>query len=174
MIDKYIYKSYINNSSDIQAFLNDKLFDKEIYLLNNRYIKVTSHLIHKENYITDYEQLIFNIDNYISFIKSFININEIKLRYILSNTFNNKYCYVLISDKYYYQNIDYYNNQFIKIFMYKYNVNIKILQKHLKINKLSFTELCHYINSNKQAHILFEDINEKNIFFYIRLIKSIN
>ena len=70
MIDKYIYKKYINNSSDIKSFENDLEFKNIIKILNeNKHIKVTSNLIHKENQINQIEQFIFNLDNYITYIK---------------------------------------------------------------------------------------------------------
>ena len=75
MINKYINKDYINNLSDIKAFINDNEFLIIINKLNNKkYIKVTSNLIHKSNKINQIEQFIFNLDNYITYIKQLIHI----------------------------------------------------------------------------------------------------
>ena len=79
MINKYINKDYINNSSDIKSFLNDEKFLKLLNKTNNKkYVKVTSNLIHKANKISQTEQFIFNLDNYITYIKQLIHINPIE------------------------------------------------------------------------------------------------
>lgn len=169
-----ILKDYINNSSDIINFLNDRILDNLISNIDRRHIMVTSHLIHKESKITHTEQFIFNLDNYISFIKEHIHISELKIRYILSETLNNRYNKILLSDKYYYSNIDYYHKEFINMFMYKYNKNIEFLNKYIKLDKLDFNSLCNLISTNKKAHIYFEDITSNNVHYYINLIRSIS
>lgn len=58
--------------------------------------------------------------------------------------------------------------------MNKYLKNIKLLKKYINIQTLSFNELCNYINTNKKAHIFFENITENNVLYYIKLIRSIN
>lgn len=169
-----ILKDYINNSSDIINFLNDKLLDDIISNIDNSIITVTSHLIHKENTITHKEQFIFNLDNYISFIKEHIHISELKIRYILSETLNNRYNKILLSNKYYYSNVELYQKEFINMFMYKYNKNIAYLSKYIKLDQLDFNSLCNLINTNKKAHIYFEDITSNNVHYYINLIRSIS
>ncbi len=171
---EYLLKSYINNASDINTFIQDHLLDNLFTKLEYKEIKIKSHLIHQEDYINIYEQIIFNIDNYISFIKSYLKINELEIRYILSLTLYNSNLDVFSSDKYYYDNIEYYNNEFINIFMNKYLSNIKLLKKYINIKKLGFKELCNFINTNKKAHIFFEPIEENNVHYYINLIRSIN
>lgn len=171
---EYLLKPYINNASDINAFLQDHLLDN--LLIKNKYkeIKIHSHLIHQEDQINIYEQIVFNIDNYITFIKSYLKINELEIRYILSLTLCNSNLDIFSSDKYYYDDIEYYNKEFINIFMNKYLSNIKLLKKYANIEILNFKELCNFINSNKKAHIFFELIEKNNVQYYINLIRSIN
>lgn len=171
---EYLLKPYINNASDINAFLQDHLLDNLLIKAKYKEIRVKSHLIHQEDHINIYEQIIFNIDNYISFIKSHLKINELEIRYILSLTLYNNDLNIFSSDKYYYDDIEYYNNEFIKIFMNKYLNNIKLIKKYLNVKKLNFKELCNFINANKKAHIFFESIEENNVQYYINLIRSIN
>lgn len=171
---EYLLESYINNASDINTFLQEHLLDNLFTKLECKEIKIKSHLIHQEDHINIYEQIIFNIDNYISFIKSYLKINELEIRYILSLTLYNSNLDIFSSDKYYYDNIEYYNNEFINIFMNKYLSNIKLLKKYINIKKLSFKELCNFINTNKKAHIFFELIEKNNVQYYINLIRSIN
>lgn len=173
-MNDYLLKDYINNSSDIIKFMNDNLLNGLLNKLNDSKLEVTSHLIHKDNTITLKEQFIFNLDNYITFIKELLTIDQLKIRYIISETLNNKYNKILISKKYYYSNIELYHKEFINMFMFKYNKNIDFLNKYIKIDKLNFKELCTFINTNKKAHIYFEDITSKNVQYYINLINSIS
>lgn len=172
--NEYLLKPYINNASDINAFLQDHLLDNLFIKPKYKEIRVKSHLVHQEDHINIYEQIIFNIDNYITFIKSYLKINELEIRYILSLTLYNNDLNIFSSDKYYYDDIEYYNNEFINIFMNKYLKNIKLLKKYINIKKINFKELCKFINTNKKAHIFFEPIEENNVQYYINLIRSIN
>lgn len=164
MIKKYIYKNYINNSSDIYSFSKDKEFVQLINNLNkNHYIKVTSKLIHKTDKINQIEQFIFNLDNYITYIKQNIFINQIELKYIINQTIYNKYNKILYSDIYYYDNIDLYINNFKKMFMYNYINNSKILN----IKPKNFINFCNTINNHKKrVYCYFELINnnDKHLF----------
>lgn len=175
MINKYINKDYINNSSDIKAFINDEEFKEIIKKLDNKkYIKVTSKLIHKKSKINQIEQFIFNLDNYISYIKQLIHINPIELRYILKLTLNNKHNKILYSDLYYYDYIELYQIKFENMFMYNYINNIKLLKKYIKINKRKFNELILTINTHKKrTYCYFENINNNNMNFYLPIIESI-
>ena len=175
MINKYINKDYINNSSDIKAFINDEEFKEIIKKLDNKkYIKVTSKLIHKKSKINQIEQFIFNLDNYISYIKQLIHINPIELRYILKLTLNNKHNKILYSDLYYYDYIELYQIKFESMFMYNYINNIKLLKKYIKINKRKFNELILIINTHKKrTYCYFENINNNNMNFYLPIIESI-
>lgn len=164
MIKKYIYKNYINNSSDIYSFSKDKEFLQLINNLNKKhYIKVTSNLIHKTDKITQIEQFIFNLDNYITYIKQNIFINQIELKYIINQTIYNKYNKILYSDIYYYDNIDLYINNFKKMFMYNYINN----SKALNIKPKNFINFCNTINNHKKrVYCYFELINnnDKHLF----------
>ena len=42
---------------------------------------------------------------------------------------------------YYYDNLDWYQSEFIKLFMYKYEINYNILRKHINIKHRTFLEL---------------------------------
>lgn len=164
MIKKYIYKNYINNSSDIYSFSKDNEFVQLINNLNKKhYIKVTSNLIHKTDEINQIEQFIFNLDNYITYIKQNIFINQIELKYIINQTIYNKYNKILYSDIYYYDNIDLYINNFKKMFMYNYINN----SKTLNIKPKNFINFCNTINNHKKrVYCYFELINnnDKHLF----------
>lgn len=174
MILKYINKSYINNSSDILSFYKDIEFKKIVSSLDeNKLIKVTSHLIHKDKYINQVEQFIFNLDNYISFIKEQIFIKPLELRYIISLTLFNKNNKILYSNLYYYSNLKIYQKAFIKLFMYQYEKNIKIISKDLRIIKRDFNSLIKIINNKKRTYVYFEEITNNNIFFYLPIYENI-
>ena len=174
MILKYINKSYINNSSDILSFYKDIEFKKIISGLDeNKLIKVTSHLIHKGKYINQVEQFIFNLDNYISFIKEKIFIKPLELRYIISLTLFNKNNKILYSDLYYYSNLKIYQKAFIKLFMYQYEKNIKIISKDLIIIKRDFNSLIKIINNKKRTYVYFEKITNNNMPFYLPIYEDL-
>lgn len=172
--NEYLLKPYINNASDINSYIKDHILDNIIIDDINKNIKINSHLIHKKDSISMQEQIIFNLDNYISFIKNFLTISQLEIRYIIYLTLYNNNLTLFSSNKYYYEYIEYYNNEFINLFMNKYLKNIKLLKKYINIKALSFNELCNYINANKKAHIFFENITENNVLYYIKLIRSIN
>ena len=171
MITKYIEKNYINNYSDIKSFSNDKEFNKIINKLDvNKKIKIKKSLIHKESEINQIEQFIFNLDNYISYIKDNIHINSQEIKYIINLTLYNKYNKILYSDMYYYTNEELYIKEFNKLFMNNYNKNKKLLN----LKNLSFKELITIINIHKKrTYCLFEKINNNNMNFYKSLIDSI-
>ena len=172
--NEYLLKPYINNASDINTFLQDHSLEELFNRTNYKEIEIKSHLIHKLDHINVYEQIIFNIDNYISFIKSHLKINQLEIRYIISLTLYNNNLDIFLDNKYYYENIEYYNKKFIKLFMNNYIKNIKLLKKYINITELTFLELCNFINENKKAYIFFEHIEENNMQYYINLIRSIN
>ncbi len=174
MIKKYINKKYINNLSEIISYSKDKEFNDIISNLNNNiYIEVTSHLIHKEKYIDQIEQFIFNLDNYITFIKQNIHINPLELKYIINLTLYNHKNIFLYSNIYYYSNIDYYIKKFKDLFSYKYNINYNIISKYIKIKKKDFNELVFTINNKKRTFAYFETISKSNISFYLSIYKSL-
>ena len=171
MINKYINKSYINNISDILSLSKDERFIKLINNLDKKKMtKINTHLIHKEKEINQIEQFIFNLDNYISFLKNSIKINQLELRYIISLTIYNKNNKILYNNIYYYENINYYHKEFIKMFMYKYKENMKILN----YESLKFEDLVYKINNYKRTYAYFEDINQNNMFYYKCIIDCIN
>lgn len=175
MINKYINKEYINNYSDIKSFINDEEFSIILNKLNTKkYIKVTSNLIHKTNKINQIEQFIFNLDNYITYIKQLVHINPIELRYILKLTLYNKYNKILYSDLYYYDYVELYQVKFENMFMHNYLNNIKFIKKFIKIKKRNFNELINIINKHKKrTYCYFENITNNNMNFYLPIIESI-
>ena len=172
MINEYLNKQYINNESDIKELFNNKKFVDLFNSINDENIIFNSNLIHKNKTISLKEQFIFNIDNYITFIKQFIFINPLELRYIISLTLNKNVKKLLIS-KYYYDNIDYYNDLYKKIFMSNYLENVSKLSKYINIKTRNFDELVKLINNKKRVYSYFEPINNKNINFICEIIKSI-
>ena len=172
MINEYLNKKYINNESDIKKLFNNKKYIDIFNSINDENIIFNSNLIHKNKTISLKEQFIFNIDNYITFIKQFIFINPLELRYIISLTLNKNVKKLLIS-KYYYDNIDYYNDLYKKIFMSNYLENVSKLSKYINIKTRNFDELVKLINNKKRVYSYFEPINNKNINFICEIIKSI-
>ena len=172
MINEYLNKKYINNESDIKELFNNKKYIDIFNSINDENIIFKSNLIHKNKTISLKEQFIFNIDNYITFIKQFIFINPLELRYIISLTLNKNVKKLLIS-KYYYDNIDYYNDLYKKIFMSNYLENVSKLSKYINIKTRNFDELVKLINNKKRVYSYFEPINNKNINFICEIIKSI-
>ena len=171
MINELLKLNYLNNLSDIIELFKDNYFINIYNTIEDKTISFKSNLIHKITKISIKEQFIFNIDNYITFIKNNIFINNNELKYILFLTLHNNNIRKMISDKYYYENVDYYHKLFIKIFMYNYNKNVKLLSKFINIEYKSFYELVEFINTNKKRiYPYFENINNKNINFYINLI----
>lgn len=170
MINKndILLNEYIINSSDLYELINNKEFNFKTKKLNlNKKINPKSKLIHK-NGITLLELIIFNIDNYISFLKQNLMINQLEIRYIAYLTiYENNY---LFEEKYYYDNIEYFNKLFKKILMSKYNKNVNILLKYKTINIYDYNKLLKIINKNKnRAYIYFEDINQNNALYYLSI-----
>lgn len=172
MINEYLNKQYINNESDIKELFNNKKFVDLFNSINDENIIFNSNLIHKNKTISLKEQFIFNIDNYITFIKQFIFINPLELRYIISLTLNKNVKKLLIS-KYYYDNIEYYNDLYKKIFMSNYLENVSKLSNYINIKTRNFDDLVKLINNKKRVYSYFEPINNKNINFICEIIKSI-
>ena len=168
-----INEKYLNNISDIYSLLEDNNLLLLFNNINDKYISINSHLIHKESKISLKDNFIFNLDNYISFLKEYIFINQFELRYIISLTLNNKNIKYLLINKYYYDDLDYYQKLFIKIFMNNYKKNIKYLNKITNIKELNFKELVDIINNKKRTHCLFEKINKNNVNYYLNIINTI-
>ena len=168
-----INEKYLNNISDIYSLLEDNNLLLLFNNINDKYISINSHLIHKESKISLKDNFIFNLDNYFSFLKEYIFINQFELRYIISLTLNNKNIKYLLINKYYYDDLDYYQKLFIKIFMNNYKKNIKYLNKITNIKELNFKELVDIINNKKRTHCLFEKINKNNVNYYLNIINTI-
>ncbi|MBR4178481.1 MAG: hypothetical protein IKR57_03945 [Bacilli bacterium] len=168
---KYIY---LNNLSDIITISKDEKFDTLLNKLDDVKVKVSSHLIHDKNNISSYEQFFFNLDNYITFLKNHLFINQFEIRIIVTLTIYNKYNKILYDKDYYYKNIKKYEDSFIKMFMYSYIRNISFINKYIYIKKRSFEELIDNINkSKKRSYSYFENINSKNITFYIPIFEKL-
>ena len=101
-VNKILLNEYIINSSDLLEITNSSEFLNMIKDVDiNKEIIVKSKLIHKNN-ISLLESILFGIDNYLSFLKNILNVNQLEIRYIAMLTiFNDNY---LFSDKYYYDN----------------------------------------------------------------------
>ena len=98
-VNKILLNEYIINSSDLLEITNSSEFLNMIKDVDiNKEIIVKSKLIHKNN-ISLLESILFGIDNYLSFLKNILNVNQLEIRYIAMLTiFNDNY---LFSDKYY-------------------------------------------------------------------------
>ena len=167
-INKILLNKFIINSSDILELTSNDEFKNKLDNLNiNEIINIKSKLIHKKD-ISLLEVIIFNIDNYISYLKNILEINQLQIRYIAYLTiYENNY---LFDKLYYYDNIEYYNNIFKEIFYQKYNNNYKILSKFKNIPMYSYEELISKINKNKnRAYAYFENINQNNALYYLNI-----
>lgn len=161
--------TYLKNYSDILSYSDDLEFKEILNYLDNKYI--TTKLIYKKSLS---EQFMFNLDKYITYIKSLVHIDPIKLKYIINNTIYNNCNKILYSNICYYDNIDYYIKGFNRMFMYKYIKNYKLLSKYIKIKKYNFNELVELLNNNKRAYLYFENISKQNILYYLNIINSVN
>jgi len=167
-ISKILLNKFIINSSDILELTSNDEFKNKLDNLNiNEIINIKSKLIHKKD-ISLLEVIIFNIDNYISYLKNTLEINQLQIRYIAYLTmYENNY---LFDKLYYYDNIEYYNNIFKEIFYQKYKNNYKILSKFKNIPMYSYKELISKINKNKnRAYAYFENINQNNALYYLNI-----
>lgn len=167
-ISKILLNKFIINSSDILELTSNDEFKNKLDNLNiNEIINIKSKLIHKKD-ISLLEVIIFNIDNYISYLKNILEINQLQIRYIAYLTmYENNY---LFNKLYYYDNIEYYNNIFKEIFYQKYKNNYKILSKFKNIPMYSYKELISKINKNKnRAYAYFENINQNNALYYLNI-----
>ncbi len=167
-ISKILLNKFIINSSDILELTSNDEFKNKLDNLNiNEIINIKSKLIHKKD-ISLLEVIIFNIDNYISYLKNILEINQLQIRYIAYLTmYENNY---LFDKLYYYDNIEYYNNIFKEIFYQKYKNNYKILSKFKNIPMYSYKELISKINKNKnRAYAYFENINQNNALYYLNI-----
>lgn len=167
-INKILLNKFIINSSDILELTSNDEFKNKLDNLNiNEIINIKSKLIHKKD-ISLLEVIIFNIDNYISYLKNILEINQLQIRYIAYLTmYENNY---LFDKLYYYDNIEYYNNIFKEIFYQKYKNNYKILSKFKNIPMYSYEELISKININKnRAYAYFENINQNNALYYLNI-----
>lgn len=133
---------------------------------NNSYIEeYFKDIKFKKYYDENNKDALNNINDYIKFIKGKITLNKTELKYIIYLTLTNRYATKLCKE----------NNEklFIDIFMHNYNININKINKIHNIKKLDFNSLINKINSNKKrTYILFENINNINIFFYLELYKE--
>ncbi len=172
IIENYIYNENINNISDIlvlykDGFLNNLLVEEDFD------IKINSLLERNSNKVNINQQIITNLDNYISYVKSLLLIDQLLIRYIVSITINNKYNKIFLSNKYYPDYIDFYNKHFNKILFLNYNKNFLILKKYnfpYHTNK----ELINIINTHKKkAYVYFETINKQNLNLYLNIIDYI-
>ena len=96
------------------------------------------------------------MNEYYSFLKSKLNIDESEIKYIADLTF---------------KNIETYNNiVFTNLLMNKYLENYELLKDKINIKKLNFDELITKLNKIKnKAHYYFENINN-NLPYYIPII----
>lgn len=169
MINKILLNNYINNASDILSLSSNKDFNKLLSKIDlKEEIYVNSHLIHKKN-ISYLEQFIFNLDMYISFLKSVLTISDQEIRCITDLTIY-QHNSILFNKKYYYDDKEYYINGFKKMLMLKYLDNYNELSRYIKFNKMNYNELINKLNKmNNKAHFYFENIN-KNLPYYLNII----
>ena len=171
-IEKYIFNEENNNISDLISLYKDGCLDN-ILVKKTYNINIQSTLTKNCKKININQLIITNLDNYISYVKSILLIDQQQIRYIISLTINNKYNKILKSNKYLSDNITYYNNNFSKMLFFNYNKNYCLLKKY-NIKYHNKTELSNIINKNKnKAFVYFETINKHNLNFYLNIIEVI-
>ncbi len=168
-LNRYLLNESINNSSDIYSLSKDDEFMNLINSCQNKKIKINSRLVHMKDFLTSIENLIYNIDQYISFVKNIFRINQLEVRYIVRLTlYNNPN--IMNSNVYFYDNEEFYLKYFKQMLISKYKKNAKLLRKYNPdINIYNFEKLTSVVNNNTKPYILFEDINLNNIDFYLTL-----
>ena len=171
-IEKYIYNDDNNNISDLITLYKDGYL-KKIIETNPYNIKISSTLDKNSKEIDINYQIISNLDNYISYVKSILLIDQQLIRYIISITIDNKFNKIFKSNKYFPDNINYYQDNFNKMLFFNYNKNYKIL-KNFNIKYHKSSELISIINQNKKkAFVYFEIINKQNLNLYLNIIEYI-
>ena len=128
-IEKYIFNEENNNISDLISLYKDGCLDN-ILVKKTYNINIQSTLTKNCKKININQLIITNLDNYISYVKSILLIDQQQIRYIISLTINNKYNKILKSNKYFSDNITYYNNNFSKMLFFNYNKNYCLLKKY--------------------------------------------
>lgn len=153
---------------NVNKLLNNKSLKNLSYIVDYFKCEDFVNLINKYNKLNNHELFINNLDNYISFIKSKIFIDDSILKYLIYKTFFTKDFILLFNNQ------DNLYNSFELIFMSKYNLNHKLMSNYLEIKKWNFNEFISLINSNKKRiNIFFEDISKNNLAFYLELYKCI-
>lgn len=134
--------------------------------LNNDTIYVDSLIIHKKKTITKIENFIYNIDQYICFLKDIFKINQLEIRYILHLTIYSN-IKLFTKELYFYDDKEFYISQFKNILLNKYKKNVKLMSLYIDdLTIYNFNELVSIVNGLKRPYVLFENINKDNINYY--------
>lgn len=125
-LEKVVKKSNnLMNKLLILDLLNNDKLNNYIIELTHKKIYIKGPTIIKDGYLTEYEQFVYVLDNFIS---HFINIfNNIDLVYkVIPTVISDNKEKVLLSKRNYYDssNIKYYNNEFNKIIISIFYNNI--------------------------------------------------
>ena len=165
MINEILEKPYIKNKKRLITILKDEDIIKLMDNIDNSLID-TNNTIFKSNKISKLEMFIYKIDNYITYLKKYLNISLNELTYIIILTVNSEKNSFLFNES-----IDDLDNNYKELFMYKYNKNIDFLSHYMYINKRSFESLIDNMNKKKKrVYIYFENITPDNTNFFIPII----
>lgn len=196
-IEKVVKKNnnLMNKLLILDLLYSDKL-NNYIIELTHKKIYIEGPTIIKDGYLTEYEQFIFVLDNFIS---HFINIfNNIDLVYkVIPTVISSNKENILLSKRNYYDssNIKYYNNEFNKIIIsnfykniltYRKELNHYLLAVNIDIDKINFEksnditkilfllEELHFVNRNRYGIVaLFEACNNKNYNIFLKYYELI-
>ena len=98
-----------------------------------------------------------NLYNYVNYFKKYLHISKELFIYIMELTFDDS----LIDE-------NSTNRDFENLFFSKYYLNFSILKKYSHYNFINnYNDLINLINSSRNCYLLFENINKKNINYYI-------
>lgn len=196
-LEKVVKKSNnLMNKLLILDLLNNDKLNNYIIGLTHKKIYIEGPTIIKDGYLTEYEQFIYVLDNFIS---HFINIfNNIDLVYkVIPTVISDNKEKVLLSKRNYYDssNIKYYNNEFNKIIIsnfynniltYREELNNHLLAVDIDLDKINFEksndinkilfllEELYFVNRNRYGIIaLFEVTNSENYNIFLNYYELI-
>lgn len=196
-LEKVVKKSNnLMNKLLILDLLNNDKLNNYIIELTHKKIYIEGPTIIKDGYLTEYEQFVYVLDNFIS---HFINIfNNIDLVYkVIPTVISDNKEKVLLSKRNYYDssNIKYYNNEFNKIIIsifynniltYREELNNHLLAVDIDLDKINFEksndinkilfllEELYFVNRNRYGIIaLFEVTNSENYNIFLNYYELI-
>lgn len=165
-INSIVLKPYIFNASDILYLSTCDIFSYYYNKLDNNKTIINNKNIHRKSEITSIEQLIYNLDSFINYLKSTFYIDPLEMRYIIELLLNEKNN-IFLNKRYYNDHYEFYIKSFKELIHNVYIRNNKKMASIMpSISKYTdFDSLRSIINhSNKNVYVLFEMPND-NVYY---------